>query len=262
MNNEIQELKQEYYEVLMSQEFDENRLDYSRLDRHIEILKEINVLNNSSMSIFDLNRKRHVYISSRFESILGYDQDDFQRDMESHMEDYIHPDDLMILNRSGIDYFKIALAYPREKREKIKDYKYICDYRMMRRDGSYTRVIEQHVVLELDADNNFWLALSTLDVSPDEDLLTPCRVRLINTRTGELYKLPKVTKKYSNDKSLSYREQEILKLIASGLISKQIADKLFISVNTVNTHRQRIIEKLDVSNTTEAITYASSLGMI
>jgi DNA-binding CsgD family transcriptional regulator len=45
-------------------------------------------------------------------------------------------------------------------------------------------------------------------------------------------------------------------------ISKQIADKLFLSVNTVNTHRQRIIEKLNVSNTAEAVQYAGRLGLI
>jgi DNA-binding CsgD family transcriptional regulator len=51
-------------------------------------------------------------------------------------------------------------------------------------------------------------------------------------------------------------------LLASGLISKQIADKLFISVNTVNTHRQRIIEKLDVTNTAEAVKYGVSVGLL
>ncbi|MDO9040407.1 MAG: LuxR C-terminal-related transcriptional regulator, partial [Bacteroidota bacterium] len=61
---------------------------------------------------------------------------------------------------------------------------------------------------------------------------------------------------------LSFREQEILQSLAKGLISKQIADKLFISVNTVNTHRQRIIEKLNVSNTAEAVQYAGRLGLI
>jgi len=53
-----------------------------------------------------------------------------------------------------------------------------------------------------------------------------------------------------------------LQLIAKGLISKQIADKLFISVNTVNTHRQRILEKLNADNSFKAIKYASKLGII
>jgi DNA-binding CsgD family transcriptional regulator len=61
---------------------------------------------------------------------------------------------------------------------------------------------------------------------------------------------------------LTAREKEVLQLVSKGLISKQIADKLFISVNTVNTHRQRILEKLQADSTIEAIKYASGLGII
>jgi DNA-binding CsgD family transcriptional regulator len=60
---------------------------------------------------------------------------------------------------------------------------------------------------------------------------------------------------------LNRLEKEILGLFAEGLISKEIADKLFISVNTVNTHQQRILEKLDGGNSMEAIKYAAELGL-
>jgi DNA-binding CsgD family transcriptional regulator len=137
-------------------------------------------------------------------------------------------------------------------------YKMVMDYRTKGKDGTYVRVIEQHKLLELDRDDNVWLALCILDLSPDQDLQSLCRYRLVNAKTGELYHLPK-TNLYTN---LSLREQEILQLLAKGLISKQIADQLFISVNTVNTHRQRILEKLSVSNTTEAVQHATRLGLI
>jgi DNA-binding NarL/FixJ family response regulator len=42
---------------------------------------------------------------------------------------------------------------------------------------------------------------------------------------------------------LSEREFEIIKLVESGLSSKEIADKIFLSVHTVNTHRKNILEK-------------------
>jgi DNA-binding CsgD family transcriptional regulator len=121
-------------------------------------------------------------------------------------------------------------------------------------------VIEQHKLLEVDKHGNAWLAMSILDISPDQDLNSLCRYRLVNTLTGELYHFP--SQESIGDNRLSFREKEILHLLSNGLISKQIADKLFISVNTVNTHRQRIIEKLEVSNTAEAIKYAGSIGLI
>lgn len=55
---------------------------------------------------------------------------------------------------------------------------------------------------------------------------------------------------------LSKRELEILKLICSELTNQEIADKLFISKRTVESHRERILEKLGVRNTVGIVIYA------
>ena len=54
---------------------------------------------------------------------------------------------------------------------------------------------------------------------------------------------------------LSARETEVLKLLADGLSYKMVADKLFLSFNTVNTHVKHIYEKLHVSSLGEAIAF-------
>ncbi len=61
---------------------------------------------------------------------------------------------------------------------------------------------------------------------------------------------------------LSAREQEILKLIAKGMTNHEIADMLFLSPLTVDSHRKNIISKLGVKNTAEMISYAYSNGLI
>ncbi len=61
---------------------------------------------------------------------------------------------------------------------------------------------------------------------------------------------------------LSERERQILRLIAEGKTSQQIADELCLSVNTVQTHRARIMEKLNLHNRTELIRYALRKGLI
>lgn len=61
---------------------------------------------------------------------------------------------------------------------------------------------------------------------------------------------------------ITRREKEVLQLIAEGLTNTQIADKLFISVPTVNTHRKSIIEKFDVKNTAALIGKAIKTGII
>lgn len=63
-------------------------------------------------------------------------------------------------------------------------------------------------------------------------------------------------------KKLSPREAEILKVIAEGLTTKEIAEKLFISTRTVETHRVNMLKKLNVKNSAELIKKASELKLI
>ncbi|MCP4750666.1 MAG: response regulator transcription factor [Proteobacteria bacterium] len=60
---------------------------------------------------------------------------------------------------------------------------------------------------------------------------------------------------------LTRRETEILKLIATGLTNKTIAADLHISVKTVETHRTRIMRKLDLHNVAELVRYAIKEGL-
>ena len=61
-------------------------------------------------------------------------------------------------------------------------------------------------------------------------------------------------------KELTMKEIEIVKLIAQGMSSKEIADKLFISHRTVETHRHNILKKLDMSNAAQLSSWAKDKG--
>lgn len=62
--------------------------------------------------------------------------------------------------------------------------------------------------------------------------------------------------------SLTKRESEILRLIAKELTNREIADKLFISTNTVFTHRKNLLKKFNVRNTAGLVKLASEHGLI
>ncbi len=61
--------------------------------------------------------------------------------------------------------------------------------------------------------------------------------------------------------TLTTREREVLKLIADGCTSREVADKLFINLKTVLGHRTKIMAKLDLHNRTELIKYAMRKGL-
>ena len=62
--------------------------------------------------------------------------------------------------------------------------------------------------------------------------------------------------------TLSEREREVFQLIAEGRNNKQIADLLYLSVSTVETHRARIMDKLDAHSAAELVLYAVRKGVI
>ena len=82
---------------------------------------------------------------------------------------------------------------------------------------------------------------------------------------GEVYYTPEVSqvlaqsvikknkKELGANKELTEREIEVLQLVVEGLSNKEIADKLFISVRTVDTHRRNLMEKLEAKNTAELV---------
>ena len=61
---------------------------------------------------------------------------------------------------------------------------------------------------------------------------------------------------------LSKRELEVLQLMAEGLSNLQIADRLFLSLNTIKTHSSKIFEKLEVQRRTQAVEMARKLNII
>jgi DNA-binding NarL/FixJ family response regulator len=61
---------------------------------------------------------------------------------------------------------------------------------------------------------------------------------------------------------ITNREKEILKLLAKGLTSQEIAETLFISYFTVGQHRKNILEKLGLKNTAELVFYAVKEGLV
>jgi len=90
---------------------------------------------------------------------------------------------------------------------------------------------------------------------------------------GEVYFSPSVSKVLIEEMAdgrkppgpeqqpLTDREREVLSLISEGLLNKQIADRLGIGVRTIETHRERIMRKLDIHTVAGLTKYAIARGM-
>ena len=91
---------------------------------------------------------------------------------------------------------------------------------------------------------------------------------------GETYLSPAVSKGVLNDyvnrlrqdeqpgDALTPRQREVLKLVAGGLSTKEIARSLDLSVKTVDTHRSQLMKQLDIHEVTGLVRYAMRLGLL
>ncbi len=93
---------------------------------------------------------------------------------------------------------------------------------------------------------------------------------IVAVRAGRSYLGPGISEEQvrehlnggDSSSSLTAREREVLRLIAQGLKNREIADALKIAIKTVETHRTKIMQKLDLHNSAELATYAIRRGMI
>jgi len=108
-----------------------------------------------------------------------------------------------------------------------------------------------------------------------EDSDTELLAAIDTVMDGELYISPFLGELFSDEvirqyrdkgvfpcETLTNREVEVLKLVAEGLTSKEIADILLISIRTVEHHRANLLKKLDLRNTADLIKHAIQNGFI
>ena len=196
---------------------------------YIKILEEA-----GSFAVFLSDRFGHYYYVTEY----------IEASQEIDIEKLLHPDDWEVVRRIDKKVWEFLDTLLEE--EKLT-YKYIYEMRVLDR-GKYVRMIYQMRILAFKGDN--FLAMGIIDIAPEQSANTSVRFQIKNCLTDEI--VPFAIESAA-DTLLTPREREILALAKEGMFSKEISEKLNISVHTVNRHRQNILEKLQVDNMIEAM---------
>lgn len=245
-----------FFNYLLKFKFNVEMLDYSKISKHTKMLQVLSEVGNSGTGIFDLNKREFIFYSSNFGGLLGYSIADYAEKGQQFFAQKIHSEDLLKCSLNGISFLKIINNI--DNLDKL-NHKLVTEYRMLNAKGKYVKLIEQYQILELDNMGQIWLMMNIVDISPNQDEIEGAKSQLLNYKSGKITDL-RDTIKPSID--LTPREIEILKYVKEGLLSKEISNKLSISVHTVNTHRQRYLEKLGANNSLEAVVFATKFGLV
>jgi DNA-binding NarL/FixJ family response regulator len=196
-----------------------------------------------------------LYMSPNFHDIWGYDSSELrQRQSGKYLVRHIHPDDIAAFSCIQDRILEFISDLPAEERMCCK---YVFELRSQHK-GKWLRIMSKHLLLGISSDYGP-LVLGIIEISPNQTSTQPVSYRLTNTKTGDTILL---SENGGPDITLTKREQEILKLVNEGLFSKEIADRLSISIHTVNGYKQKILQKMHVNNQIEAINLARNRGYL
>ena len=198
---------------------------------------------------------KFVFVSDNIPPLYGIAPNRLILEGHEPIIEVIHPDDIYygLLVRKKI----YSLLKELSAKDKMK-HKVVHEMRVKNTRGEYIRIIEQEHVIKLDKSVNIWLMLSVIDIDASHESETT-KSHLFNFETGEQIFIDLSD---TLEEPLTNRELEVLRLMKQGLLSKEIAETLKVSINTVNTHRQNILQKLKANNSIEAVNLALRLGLL
>lgn len=251
---------EKYRQFLSGFECAPEESDYAAFEHTKNLLSLMANVENSSLCVFDMSSKHYSFMRTKFDQSVKYPESEHYKSQPGYFFQFMPEEDVEF----SVDTMIQGLGFVREKEwAEKKAYKLIFEYRLSDPAGNLFRFLQQCVVLELDKHGNIWQVLILNDIIPNSPGNHRLNRKLIHIPSGKICLFHDDQEPSSKSAYLlTKRELEVLGLINQGLLSKEIADQLFISVNTVNNHRQKIIEKMHAENTKEALQYAQRIGII
>jgi DNA-binding CsgD family transcriptional regulator len=238
----------------------------SAVDRADQVEKYKLLLDNLNGFIVICNYTTglYEYVSDGIRAHLGYDVKDYSNEeLTNFVFSVIHEKHRGFLLNS---FLPLVFQYFKEYASHINatDYRYTCGIKVKNVYGSYLWYLIDTVIIEVDENGSPLRTLITCtNINPfkKDDVVY---YNLLKKNHDGIYEVmvEGVEDNKKDEYQLTNREVEVINLISQGLTNKEIADKLFISLNTIKTHRKSIMKKTKCKGTAELTNFAFSRGLL
>lgn len=208
----------------------------------------------------DLVSHRFSYVGGNIKGLLGYDRERFDRDGLPFYASLNHPDDESALAHLWSDLMSHTSRLRPDQRTSLQ---WTFSRRMRHADGSYRTLLVHQKPLAWDNQSGALVSNVGIltDITPIQESSRPVGWLRYVEGPGRWTQVD-LARQSQNEVNLTLREKEVLRHVAQGYTSHDIATRLFISKETVDTHRKRILAKAQVKNTAELVRLATRLGLV
>lgn len=232
----------------------EEELEFS-LEIHKKLLNFFQV-GDYYYYIFNVKESKFEFVSNEITNVLGYKPDEVD---VPFLLSHIHPDDqpwFLNFENTTVEFFSTLSP------EQITNYKVRYDYRIQNKSGKYIRILQQVVTIQNAGSKVLKTFGVHTDISHIKEEGLPV-LSFIGLNGNPSYIGVKVKDVFSPDAiDLTRREQQVLGLLIEGKKSEEISKILFISKQTVNSHRKNLLKKTNSSNTASLTSMAIKKGWV
>ncbi len=217
-------------------------------------LEELTEVNEQYFQVFDVGQMKFLFTSKGIFRMIGVTSEEIN---PGHYTQLIHPDDEERLGQARSRVYKMEKEiFKAQKGSALTSY----NLRIRNATGNYNNLFVQDYMFYSPIP---YKAVFLIQVITNIDWYKMKKDRFHHYAGNDLslFKFPD-QKLLEIGPDLSYREFEIIRLIESGLSSKEISDKLFLSIHTVNTHRSNILEKAGKSQISDLIYEFKEKGLL
>ena len=213
------------------------------------VLKEVFNLIRTIPVVVDVKRMTQRYVGLDPKNWWGWSLDEmFGEGVESYVN-LIHSEDLIIHQQANHLLMKTLADCSCEEKHQLR---ILLNFRLRKSNGAYVQISQLTQILELDAEGNMHTLLVLLQEINHAGKAPKSYIRFWGVpRHERLYEFQSGSQEMKEFGRPTKREEEIISLLITGQDSQQIANELFISKHTIDTHRRRILQKFHLRNTHE-----------
>ncbi|MGB3342811.1 MAG: helix-turn-helix transcriptional regulator [Aequorivita sp.] len=225
---------------------------------YLEPIKAFSRLTYKSIYIIDYQKKGFEYVSENPLFLCGLTAEEIKNMGYAFYFKYVIESDLDLLlkiNTIGFDFYE---KIPFEEK---KNYTISYDFHIKNQEGKTILINHKLTPMFLTNCGKIWKAICIVSLSAEKKA---GNIKIYKKGYNKIhrYNLDGDFWKTAEKIKLSVREKEVLQLSTRGYTINEIAETIFVSPDTVKFHRRKLFEKLEITNISEAIVYATNNNLI